>query len=106
MSNKKIEAIIYKPSKTAMQSGYLVKDFWELKFIQNSKVMLDPMMGWSGSRDTRKQIILKFDTCDEAIKYANTKNISYRIIAVKKKSIKPKSYSDNFAFNRKGLWTH
>ena len=87
MSNKKIEAIIYKPSKTAMQSGYLVKDFWELKFVQNSKVMLDPMMGWSGSKDTRKQIILRFDTSDEAIKYANNKNISYRIIDVKKKNI-------------------
>ena len=106
MNNKKIDAIIYKPSKTAMQSGYMVKDFWELKFIHNSKVMLDPIMGWSGSKDTRKQILLRFDTCDDAINYANKKNISYRVIATKKKNIKPKSYADNFSFNRKGLWTH
>ncbi len=102
----KIEALIYKPSKTAMQSGYKTKDYWELKYLQTSKVFLDPLMGWSGSNDTKKQIILKFDTCEEAIGYAERNGIVYKIIKEKKKNIKPKSYAENFSFKRKGMWTH
>ena len=106
MNKKQIEALIYKPAKSAMQSGYLVKDFWELKFLQNSKINIDPLMGWSGSSDTRKQIILKFQSCDEAIEYAENNNISYKLLDEKSKKIKPKSYADNFSYKRKGLWTH
>ena len=106
MKKKIIEALIYKPVKTAMQSGNIYKDYWVIKFILNSRLKLDPLMGWAGSSDTRKQIVLKFDSCSEAVNYAEKKNISYRILKEKKKSIKPKSYADNFSYDRKNPWTH
>ena len=106
MKYKKVDVIIYKPSKTAMQSGNVIKDYWEIKYLPNSKVSLDPLMGWSGSADTRKQVILKFETCKDAIQYAEKNKISYRIINEQKRKIKPKSYAVNFSFNRKDLWTH
>ena len=62
MNSFKTKALIYKPAKNAMQSGYVVNDFWELKFLQNAPLNLDPLMGWVGSNDTSKQIILKFST--------------------------------------------
>ena len=55
--SKKTEALIYKPTKNAMQSGYVSKNHWELKYLHVSKVKLDPLMGWAGSSDTKKQII-------------------------------------------------
>ena len=53
-----IDVIIYKPTKSAMQSGLATNKFWILKYISYSK------------------------------------------------TIKPKSYADNFSFKRKGLWSH
>ena len=106
MTNPKTKAIIYKPAKNAMQSGYAVKDFWELKFLQIAPLNLDPLMGWVGSEDTSKQVVLKFSSLDEAKEYADNNNISYRVIKATKKSIKPKSYASNFDFRRKGQWTH
>ena len=106
MSVSKTKALIYKPAKNAMQSGYAVKDYWELKFLQSSPLNLDPLMGWVGSDDTSKQVILKFKSLDEAKEYADNNNISYRVLKQAKKSIKPKSYAANFDFKRKGQWTH
>tara|TARA_B100001741_G_C16124518_1_gene401585 strand:- start:63 stop:383 length:321 start_codon:yes stop_codon:yes gene_type:complete len=106
MENSKTKAIIYKPAKNAMQSGYAVKDFWELKFLQVAPLNLDPLMGWVGSDDTSKQVVLKFTTLNEAKEYADNNNISYRVIKEPKRSIRPKSYASNFDYKRKGLWTH
>ena len=80
--------------------------FWILKYISNSKTNLDPLMGWSGSNDTSKQIILKFNSKEEAIDYAELHSLKYRILNNNTKKIKPKSYADNFSFKRKGLWSH
>ena len=104
--NKKVEVLIYKPTKNAMQSGYVSKDHWELKYLHTSKVKLDSLMGWSGSNDTKKQITLKFETLKDAINYAERNSISYKVISEQKRNIKPKSYAANFSFNRKGMWTH
>ena len=106
MSNDQIVAVIYKPTKTAMQSGYIVNDKWVLKFLPKTKIHLDPLMGWSGSDDTSKQVILKFDNLEEAEEYAKFKGLKYRVLPLSSKNIKPKSYAENFSFNRKVMWTH
>ena len=101
-----IDVIILKPTKSAMQSGVATNKFWVLKYVNKSKTNLDPLMGWSGSDDTSKQINLKFDTKEEAIDYAELNSLTYRVLKSNTKSIKPKSYADNFSYNRKGLWSH
>ncbi len=101
-----IDVIIYKPTKSAMQSGSATNKFWILKYISYSKTDLDPVMGWSGSNDTSKQIILKFNSKDEAIDYAELHSLRFRVLNNNNKKIKPKSYSDNFSYKRKGLWSH
>ena len=105
MSND-IDVIIYKPTKSAMQSGLATNKFWILKYISYSKTDLDPVMGWSGSNDTSKQIILKFNSKDEAIDYAELHSLKFRVLNNNPKKRKPKSYSDNFSYKRKGLWSH
>ena len=101
-----IDVIIYKPTKSAMQSGLATNKFWILKYISYSKTDLDPVMGWSGSNDTSKQIVLKFNSKDEAIDYAELHSLKFRVLNNNTKKIKPKSYSDNFSYKRKGLWSH
>ena len=101
-----IDVIIYKPTKSAMQSGLATNKFWILKYISYSKTDLDPVMGWSGSNDTSKQIVLKFNSKDEAIDYAELHSLKFRVLNNNTKKIKPKSYSENFSYKRMGLWSH
>ncbi len=106
MNDETVKALIYKPMKTAMQSGYVLKNYWILEFLDISKTYLDPLMGWSGSKDTKKQIKLKFFSKEDAIKFANDKKINFRLKSEIKRKIKPKSYAENFSFNKKVPWTH
>ena len=89
------KAKIYKPSKTAMQSGSRNTKNWILEYdtLPNS---IRPLMGWESSRDTMSEIKLEFSTKDQAISYAKKNNISYYIINPQKRKLVKKSYSDNF----------
>lgn len=88
---------IYKPVKNAMQSGKANTKKWVLEFIpQDDTKYLDPMMGWTGNTDTKRQIKLKFASAEEAIAYATKKNLDYQLVEPKKASLKLQSYSDNF----------
>ena len=60
---------IYKPAKTAMQSGQRNTKDWLLESEPAPKE-IDPLMGWTSSRDMKSQISLAFDTQQEAIAYA------------------------------------
>ncbi len=100
------EAKIYKPVKTAMQSGKKITKCWILEFLRTSKVLPEDLMGWQSSKDTKNQVKLFFDTQEEAISFAKKYEIDYRIVVSQKRKIKIKAYSDNFAFNRNENWTH
>ena len=86
---------IYKPSKTAMQSGHRNTKKWILEFetLDNG---INPLMGWETSKDTMSEVKLEFKTKDQAINYAKKNNIDYYIIEPQKTKIIKKSYSDNF----------
>lgn len=100
------EARIFQPTKNAMQSGRAGSRHWILEFDQAEARVADPLMGWIGSGDTKGQLRLKFDTKEEAIAYADKNGLIYRVAEPQTRRVKPKSYSDNFAFNRVGSWTH
>ena len=89
------KAKIYKPTKTAMQSGMKNTKNWLLKF-DTKNTGVDPLMGWENSKDTMSEIKLKFSTKEQAINYAKKNNIEYYLVQPKKRKIVKKSYSDNF----------
>ena len=91
---------IYRPAKTAMQSGRANTKRWVLEFEPSTPKEIDPLMGWTGSADTRRQLLLHFATCDEAIAYAKRRGLSYRVAQPRDRTAKHKSYADNFAFRR------
>tara|TARA_B100001123_G_C15278237_1_gene1013030 strand:+ start:480 stop:785 length:306 start_codon:yes stop_codon:yes gene_type:complete len=101
-----MKARIFRPSKTAMQSGRAKTDKWILEYFQSSATKREPLMGWLSGNDTQKQVKIKFSSLEDAIKYAEKNRINYQLAQPKERKIKPKAYADNFAFNRKETWTH
>ena len=99
-------ARIYKPSKTAMQSGRGKTEKWVLEFFPSTVTKRDPLMGWRSGSDTQKQVKIKFNSKEDAIRYAEENSIKYSLSDPKERRIKPKAYADNFSFNRKETWTH
>ena len=97
---------IYQPSKTAMQSGRAGTKRWTLEFEPGARREIDPLMGWTGSRDTRAQVRMSFDTLEEAVAYAEREGYAYSVQPVLARAVRPKSYSDNFRYDRIGRWTH
>ena len=89
------KAKIYKPSKTAMQSGVKKFDKWVLEFI-TEKPGINPLMGWESSTDTSSELKLEFSSKDLAIEYAKKNKIYYELIEPKIRKIIKKSYADNF----------
>ena len=89
------KAKIYKPTKTAMQSGKGNSKDWFLEFetLDNN---VSPLMGWESSRDTMSEVVLKFTTKEKAINYAKKNNIRYNLIESKERKVVKKSYADNF----------
>lgn len=99
-------ARIFRPAKTAMQSGTARTKEWMLVHEAATPRQIDPLMGWTSSTDTRTQVRLAFDTKEEAIAYAERNGIPYRLDEPKLRGLVRKSYADNFRFGRIGTWTH
>ena len=89
------KAKIYKPSKTAMQSGIKKFDKWVIEFI-TEKPGINPLMGWESSTDTNSELKLEFSSKELAIEYAKKNKINFELIEPKIRKIVKKSYADNF----------
>ena len=89
------KAKIYKPTKTAMQSGLRNTKNWFLEF-DTLNTGIDPLMGWETSKDTMSEVKLEFSTKEQAISYAKKNNVDYYVIEPENKKIIKKSYTDNF----------
>ena len=89
------KAKIYKPTKTAMQSGSRNTKKWLLEF-DTLNTGVNPLMGWVTSKDTMSEVKLEFSTKEQAINYAKKNNIDFYIIEPQKRKIIKKSYTENF----------
>lgn len=89
-------ARIYQRPKNAMQSGKARTDEWVLEFEQSEARRPDPLMGWTGSRDTQAQVQLAFPDKAAAQAYAAKYGIPARVHATPPRHIKLQAYADNF----------
>lgn len=89
-------ARIYQPAKSAMTSGMRNTKKWVLEFQSDSAAFADPLMGWTGSQDTTRQIRLRFNTLDEALAYAKKYNIKAEILPVHPRGRVIQAYANNF----------
>ena len=97
---------IFKPARTAMQSGQGRTLDWVLQHEPDAARAIDPLMGWTSSSDTRQQLQLAFDSQAAAVAYAERHGLAYTLSEPKPRKPVKKSYSDNFKFGRIGSWTH
>jgi len=95
-----MKARIFKPTRTAMQSGVANTQEWRLEFIPEKQVFIDPLMGWPGMTETTREIMLTFATEAEALAYVKRNNIDFELVEPKIRIVKPKSYAANFAFKQ------
>ena len=57
---------IYKPAKTAMQSGRGKLKKWVLEF-ETKDPSINPLMGWQSSTDTYSELKMEFSSKEKAI---------------------------------------
>ncbi|MCI4666498.1 MAG: ETC complex I subunit [Neomegalonema sp.] len=102
-----MNARIYKPAASAMQSGPTA-DEWVLEYTPARRKPVDPLMGWTGSADTRAQVTLKFPTKEEAIAYAAQHGVAAQVSepSERKLNVRPMGYAGNFASSRRTPWSH
>jgi hypothetical protein len=101
-----VVARIYRPARSAMQSGKGKVDNWVLDLAPEVRRSADPLMGWTSSGNTDQQVRLVFDNLAEAETYAQRSGIAYEVVADPPVRMQRKSYSDNFRWGRPDNWTH
>lgn len=95
---------IFRPAKTAMQSGRAKTKKWRLEFEREAPMTPDALMGWNTMPSTIPQIHLWFASAEDAIAYASSKGLDYEVIAPEAAKIPPKSYAENFSYNRRNAF--
>jgi hypothetical protein len=89
-------ARIYRPTKTATQSGRAKTKYWVLEMEPRSPKEADWLVGWIGSDDTEQQVELHFPDAASAIAFARKNGIEYRVFEPRERVVRPKSYAENF----------
>ncbi|MCC6598050.1 MAG: ETC complex I subunit [Alphaproteobacteria bacterium] len=93
-----MKARIYKPSKTAMQSGRAGISEWILEYESATAKTPEPLMGWSRADDTLGQVRMRFETLEAAQKFAQEQGMACSVIPTQERKIKPRNYGDNFRY--------
>lgn len=78
------------------QSGKANAGRWLLEFERDDPLRADPLTGWAGSRDTKPQVRLNFDSKDAAIAYAKRHGFKYHVVPAGPVKLKIQAYADNF----------
>ena len=97
---------IYRPSRTATQSGRAGTARWIVEYEPATRREADPLMGWTSSGDTNRQLRLSFDSEAEAVAFARKEGLPYRLVEPQERQLRQKAYADNFRYDRVGRWTH
>jgi len=95
-----MEVRIYRPSKAATQSGMANSRRWVLEYEPRAGRSVDSLMGWTSSQDTTQQVYLTFNTCEEAIMFANSNRMTYRLEEPRPRRTIRKAYADNFRHHK------
>lgn len=78
------------------QSGKANAGRWLLEFEREDPLRPDPLTGWAGSRDTKPQVRLNFDSKEAAIAYAKQHGFDYHLVPAGPVRLKIQAYADNF----------
>jgi len=90
------EVRIHRPARSVMQSGKAATAHWVIDPEPVYRSAIEPLMGWTASRDTLQQVLLTFPDRDSAIAFATHRGWRYTVSEPKTPARHPKSYLQNF----------
>lgn len=99
-------ARIFRPAKTAMQSGHGKTGRWVLVWDAEAPRSVEPLMGYTSAADMTQEVRLTFDTREEAVAYAERYGIAYEVEPEHNRTRRAAAYADNFRTGRRTPWTH
>lgn len=96
---------IYRPAKTATQSGDWHGHQWRMDWDVLSKGHRweNPLMGWQSSADYMQGTRLSFNSKEDAINFANKQGYEYFVQEPNERKIVPKAYATQFVHSPKKL---
>lgn len=92
---------IYKPTKSAMQSGRGKTKLWRIEPELETARVPEPLMGWVSSGDTLNQIRLSFESADAAVQYAEKAGWTYTLDEAQERKVTPRNYADSYKPRKK-----
>lgn len=97
---------IYKPSKSSTQAGSEITKRWKIEFDTRER-WENNLMGWTSSADPLSNMTVDFSSKEDAIHFVEKNGWDYWVEEAKPKGkIKPKSYAENFTWNKRSrVWT-
>ncbi len=93
---KKNKFLIFKPPKSAMQSGLNNSKRWCLCNTDINESFISSKFCWNGSSNPEREIKLFFDDLDSAINFAKKNNYDYEVHKPNSRTLIKKSYAENF----------
>lgn len=96
---------IYRPVKTATQSGTWHSHAWKMDWdpLPKGYRWENPLMGWQSSADFMQGESVAFKTKEDAINFANKQGYEYYVQEPNERRILPKAYANNFLHEPKKL---
>ena len=89
--------LIYRQSKSAMQSGKKNTKKWLMTLVEeNNTRSISAPLSWVASSDTSSQLKFSFSNKERAIEFAKSKAYEFEVLDSHDPIIKPKSYANNF----------
>ena len=95
-----MEARIYRPAKTAMQSGRANTRHWVLEFAPEAARGIDSLMGWTSSSDMNAEVRLRFPSREAACAFAEKHGLLYRVDEPRSRRLHKRAYADNYRYDK------
>jgi NADH dehydrogenase (ubiquinone) Fe-S protein 4 len=92
---------IYKPTKTATQSGNWTANHWLMDWdvLPKGHRWENPLMGWQSSADFMNGHRIQFKSKEDAINFANKQGYEYFVQEPNKRKFVPKAYANLFTWS-------
>ena len=96
---------IYRPAKTATQSGDWHGHHWRMDWdiLSKGHRWENPLMGWQSSADFMQGTHVNFKSKDDAIRFAEKQGYEYFVQEPNERKVVPKAYANNFLWSDKKL---
>ncbi|KAJ1786326.1 ndufs4 NADH dehydrogenase Fe-S protein subunit [Coemansia sp. RSA 2399] len=91
---------IFRPANNPMQSGRNSNMRWRIDFdsLEQGDRWSNPLMGWQSTADSVAPVRLDFSSKEDAVHFAEKQGWGYFVQDPHFRSIKPKSYKNNFVY--------